>query len=100
METLEEIRTEVVRVYRDFLPVRLEGMSLAEQEALFDRIAETVLDEADQLIPEMRAAAIVEETARLGSHPDYLTTVAIGHTGRAQALRQVMDEQVYSLVTE
>jgi hypothetical protein len=48
----------------------------------------------------MRAAAIREETARLGQHPDYLATVAIGRTARAQAIRQVMDEQVYSLVTQ
>jgi hypothetical protein len=99
METLEEIRAEVARVYRDYLPARLEGLSPAEQEAMFDRIAETVLDEADQLAPEMRAAGIAEETARLGQHPDYRATVAIGRTARVQAIRQVMDEQVYSLVT-
>ena len=68
--------------------------------AMFDRIAESVLDEADELAPEMRAAAIAEETVTLGQHPDYLATVAIGRTARAQAIRQVMDEQVYSLVTQ
>jgi hypothetical protein len=98
METLEEIRAEVARIYRDYLPDRLAGMGLAEQAAMFDRIADAVLDEADQLAPGMRAAAIREETARLG-HPDYLATVAIGRTARVQAIRHVMDEQVYSLVT-
>jgi hypothetical protein len=100
MQTLEEIRAEVARVYRDHLPARLDGLSSAEQEAMFEAIAETVLDEADELAPEMRAAAIAEETVRLGQHPDYLATVAIGRTARAQAIRQVMDEQVYSLVTQ
>jgi hypothetical protein len=100
MQTLEEIRAEVARVYRDHLPARLDGLSSAEQEAMFDRIAETVLDEADELAPEMRGAAIAEETVRLGQHPDYLATVAIGRTARVQAIRQVMDEQVYSLVTQ
>ncbi|MFW6091314.1 MAG: hypothetical protein ACODAF_05515 [Actinomycetota bacterium] len=98
METLEEIRAEVARIYRDHLPARLAGMSPTEQEAMFDRIAESVLDEVDQLAPEMRAAAIREETARLGQHPDYQATVAIGRTARAQAIQQVMDEQVYSLI--
>ena len=99
METLEENRAEVASIYRDYLPDRLAGVGQDEQAAMFDRIAETVLDEADQLALEMRAAAIREETARLGQHPDYLATVAIGRTARAQAIRQVMDEQVYSLVT-
>lgn len=86
METLEEIRAEVARVYRDHLPARLDGLSLAEQEAMFDRITKTVLDEADQLAPEVWAAAIAEETVRLGQHPDYLATVADGapdHGGAA-----------------
>ena len=100
MQTLEEIRAEVARVYRDHLPARLDRLSSAEQDAMCDRIAETVLDEADELAPEMRAAAIAEETVRLGQHPDYLATVAIGRTARAQAIRQVMDEQVYSLVKQ
>lgn len=75
-----------------------QGAPSCWQEAIFDRIAETVLDEADRLATEMRAAAIAEETARLGQHPDYLTTVAIGRTG-LQAIRQVVDEQVHSLMT-
>jgi hypothetical protein len=99
METLEEVRAEVARIYRDHLPDRLAGSNPTEQEAMFDQIAETVLTEADQLTPEIRAAAITEETARTGRHPDYLETVAIGRTARAQAIRQVMDEQVYRLVT-
>lgn len=76
--TLEEIRAEVARIYRSYLPARLAGMSRDEQEAMFEAIVKTVLDEADQLAPEMRTAAIREETARLGQPPDYLTTVAIG----------------------
>ena len=48
----------------------------------------------------MRGGAIAEETARLAQHPDYLAPVVIGRTARAQAIRQVMDEHVYSLVTE
>lgn len=98
METLEDVRTEVARIYREFLPDRLIGMSVAEQAAMFDRIADAVVDEADQMAPQMRAAAIREETARTGQHPDYAATVAIGRTARAQAIRQVMDEQVYSLI--
>ena len=98
METLEEIRAEVARIYRDHVPDRLTGMIPTDQDAMFDRIAETVLDQADQLTPEIRAAAIAEESTRLGRHPDYLETVAIGRTARAQAIRQVMDEQVYRLV--
>ena len=39
MQTLEEIRAEVARVYRDHLPARLDRLSSAEQEAMFDRIA-------------------------------------------------------------
>jgi hypothetical protein len=50
---------------------------------MFDRIAETVLEEAEQL-PEMRAAAIIEGQAWLGLHPDYLAPVMIGRIARAQ----------------
>jgi hypothetical protein len=42
---LEEIWAEVARIYRDYLPDRLAGMGQDEQAAMFDRIAETVLDE-------------------------------------------------------
>ena len=98
VESLVEVRAEVARVYRGFLPGRLSGLSVVEQEVLFDRLADQVMEQVDELVPEMRAAAIAEEVRRTGRHPDYLETVAIGRTARAAAIERVLGEVLYSLI--
>ncbi len=91
----EPIETIVARVWREEL--RLPTMSVAEEVEFLAGETERISDRIEELVPDtMQIQA--DYRRQTGRRPDYLTTVSLINTARAQARAIVLDEELYSQI--